>query len=247
MATLKTSCSSHKAIILPYLIKYIPKNFQSKSISDEFKVYAFDLDHTIIKPKFGGRFSRSENDWTFMSFPTGTEGKTVQTIDILSEILTNYTKAHIVIFSNQGATVTVPPTSKSCTKFTKKIGLVLQAISGLDLALEDRIWIYASPKKPASLSSTKKAKRFTQRKVVKISSKDNAQESMASDLLFNSMRKPNSGMFEEFSKDFGGKFKLEYYCGDAAGRSRDFSNSDKQFAVSIGAQFLTPEQVFVQN
>ncbi|CEP61514.1 polynucleotide 3'-phosphatase LALA0_S03e04566g [Lachancea lanzarotensis] len=243
----KASGSSHKAVILPYLIKYIPKNYNSKRTVDETKVYAFDLDHTIIKPKFGGRFSKSENDWTFMTFKSGQDESSVETIDTLRDLLSANENTQVVIFSNQGATVTVPPTSKSCTKFTGKIALILQAIADRGLKLEERIWLYASPKKPASFSSNKKAKGNTANKVMKNSpfSKLKTPQPMADSLIFESMRKPNVGMFEEFTKDFGQKFKLEYYCGDAAGRPTDFSDSDKLFALAIEAKFLSPEEVFV--
>ncbi|SCU97073.1 LAFA_0G09604g1_1 [Lachancea sp. 'fantastica'] len=243
----KASHSTHKAVVLPHLIKYVPKNYSSKSTVVEPKIYAFDLDHTVIKPKFEGRFSKSENDWKFMTFTSGPEKKSVETIDVLSDLLTANKDSHVVIFSNQGGTVTVPPNSKSCTKFTGKIDLILRAIADRGLQLEERIWLYASPKKPASLSSTRKQKGSNgENKVMKNSpfSMLKAPQPMAKSLIFESMRKPNGGMFEEFTKDFGQKFKLEYYCGDAAGRSTDFSDSDKQFALTIGAEFLTPEEVF---
>ncbi len=35
-----------------------------------------------------------------------------------------------------------------------------------------------------------------------------------------------------------------FYCGDAAGRSEDFSDSDLQFAQNAGLTFYTPEQFF---
>lgn len=42
------------------------------------------------------------------------------------------------------------------------------------------------------------------------------------------------------SPDLTGSFM----CGDAAGRPGDFSDSDRTFALAIGIQFLTPEELF---
>jgi len=42
-----------------------------------------------------------------------------------------------------------------------------------------------------------------------------------------------------------------FYCGDAAGRDKtatrkkDFSNTDKLFAVAVGIKFMTPEEYFL--
>ncbi|SCV04340.1 LANO_0G09604g1_1 [Lachancea nothofagi CBS 11611] len=233
--------ASHRTIILPHIIKYIPKNGK---LGEEANVYAFDLDHTIIRPKSGGRFSRGAEDWIFMSFSSNKEGESRKTVDTLAELLKSDTNAQVVIFSNQGGIVTIPPTSKSCANFTRKIDLVLQAVANLNLDLQDRIWLYASTKKPASLSSTKRPK--TIKKVAKKNSQAQTakDQSIFSDAIFQSMRKPNPGMFEEFTNDFGRKFKLEYYCGDAAGRKSDFSDSDKLFAAAIKTAFRTPEEVF---
>ncbi len=61
------------------------------------------------------------------------------------------------------------------------------------------------------------------------------------------MRKPNRGMFDEFIKDAGGgadSISVSFYCGDAAGRPNDFSDSDKAFADTIGVPFKLPEEFF---
>ena len=56
-------------------------------------------------------------------------------------------------------------------------------------------------------------------------------------------RKPNIGMWEEFRKYYK-KITTAFYCGDAAGRSSDFSDSDLKFAENIGVKFYTPEELF---
>ena len=35
-----------------------------------------------------------------------------------------------------------------------------------------------------------------------------------------------------------------FYCGDAAGRPKDFSDSDRGFAQAAGLRFFTPEELF---
>ena len=55
-------------------------------------------------------------------------------------------------------------------------------------------------------------------------------------------RKPMSGMYKLF-RSLVDK-KVVYYCGDAAGREKDFSISDLYFANNIGVKFKLPEEVF---
>jgi DNA 3'-phosphatase len=56
-------------------------------------------------------------------------------------------------------------------------------------------------------------------------------------------RKPNTGMWEEFKK-LCPNLQLAFYCGDAAGRPNDFSDSDLKFAENIKINFYTPEKAF---
>lgn len=45
--------------------------------------------------------------------------------------------------------------------------------------------------------------------------------------------------------------KESFYCGDAAGRpakgkrKKDFSDTDRKFAINIGIKFYTPEMYFL--
>ena len=55
-------------------------------------------------------------------------------------------------------------------------------------------------------------------------------------------RKPNPGMYNLFQQMFHAD--LQWYCGDACGRRKDFSNSDLYFANNCEIQFKTPEHVF---
>lgn len=248
---------SHKLTVLPFLIKHTPKHRGATASNQTLNVYAFDLDHTIIKPATAGsRFSRTAEDWKFISY---TSGKT--TLDKLFEIVQDDPSAQIVIFSNQGGVVCVPPNSKSCTKYTKKIELILTKISTLqhgDLLL-DKLWLYASPKKPASLFQRKNVRRVSNTKeslAVKVikpsfnSYKKVNEYSIIDPDIFGKMRKPEIGMMEEFKKDLQGHFDALpsitwcHYCGDAAGRPNDFSDSDKQFARNLNLPFKTPEDIF---
>ena len=50
-------------------------------------------------------------------------------------------------------------------------------------------------------------------------------------------------MWNEF-QNLVGTPKYTFYCGDAAGRIGDFSDSDKEFAKNAGIPFITPEEIF---
>ena len=56
-------------------------------------------------------------------------------------------------------------------------------------------------------------------------------------------RKPMRGMYDLLFKLFE-KVKMEYYCGDAAGRMGDFSIGDLYFANNCNLIFRTPEEIF---
>ena len=56
-------------------------------------------------------------------------------------------------------------------------------------------------------------------------------------------RKPNVGMYQLLQQVVP-DIKQSFYCGDAAGRPGDFSDSDRMFAQNAGMTFYTPEQIF---
>lgn len=63
--------------------------------------------------------------------------------------------------------------------------------------------------------------------------------------LENKYRKPAIGMWNYCISQFNIKdVEKSFYCGDAAGRKGDFSNSDKLFAEAIGIDFYVPEEIF---
>lgn len=86
--------------------------------------------------------------------------------------------------------------------------------------------------------------------------------------MYDIHRKPNLGMWEIMKADLKDTFELDkiriskssFYCGDAAGRIKsstfkkkmyssslkgDFSDTDRKFAMNIGINFITPEELLL--
>ncbi|CAL9737118.1 polynucleotide 3'-phosphatase [Monosporozyma servazzii] len=246
---------SHQVVVNPYNIKYIPKATIRLSASPH--IYGFDLDHTLIKPKTPNAiFAKTADDWKYIEF---TKGKL--TIEKVYKIIEEDPLAIIVIFTNQGGVLTVPSSSKSYYKFNMKIKHILENIKSHELGDEllKRLWIYSSTKKPASVkkssgTSAKKGKvmKLTDLKGVNFSNSDgDSKRIVHPDDKFTEMRKPEIGMYSEFMQDISKKMDVlidkkcwQWYCGDAAGRKSDFSDSDSAFADKIGIPFKLPEDVF---
>jgi len=61
-------------------------------------------------------------------------------------------------------------------------------------------------------------------------------------------RKPSTGLWDLMCKQYGDmNVKESFFCGDAAGRDTDHSDSDRVFAENIGLKFYTPEEIFGLN
>lgn len=61
-------------------------------------------------------------------------------------------------------------------------------------------------------------------------------------------RKPNLGLWSVMKTDLNVKIsKKSFFCGDAAGREKDFSDTDRKFALNIKINFYTPEEVFMYD
>lgn len=251
---------SHKCIIEPHVIKFIPINIEGLDPTSNY--YGFDLDYTLIQPKTANAiFGKTADDWKFMHFQNDKS-----TLDILIEISKKDSKGQFVIFTNQGGVITVPKNSKSCHKFTVKIKLLLDYIKTIDggQSLLSRLWLYSSTMKPAALFPRKTSKAKKEAKIDKTqktlsflgASKTNEKIIIGTNEnlteKFDDMRKPRIGLAKEFINDlktFNNSINSEsmnwiYYCGDAAGRKKDFSDSDKAFADTLGVEFKVPEDVF---
>jgi len=69
---------------------------------------------------------------------------------------------------------------------------------------------------------------------------------------YDQYRKPNLGLWDCVMQYYDPNerkkiIKNSFFCGDAAGRENDFSDTDRKFALNIGIQFYTPEEIFVHN
>ncbi len=63
------------------------------------------------------------------------------------------------------------------------------------------------------------------------------------EIIIDNYRKPAIGMWEYMINKFG-EPKTSFFCGDAAGRLQDFSDSDLLFAQNIGVDFYNPSELF---
>ena len=64
----------------------------------------------------------------------------------------------------------------------------------------------------------------------------------------DNFRKPCLGMWNLLQDNLDDiNLSESFYCGDAAGRDKDFSDSDNAFAYNIGVKFYVPEQYFLKQ
>ncbi|KAG2732742.1 hypothetical protein G9P44_003732 [Scheffersomyces stipitis] len=219
--------SSRWKIVGNHLICNLPenteflRNYHSVSNSKSIKVAAFDLDGTLIDTKSGQRFARTADDWRFWSPDSKTESKVLEKLaDLIKE------KYLIVVFTNQGGVI-ANIANKSYNNFVQRVNSVAAKLSDFINGNETELLVFASPKKPGG-------------KAVLVST----------DEQFKSMRKPESGMWTELTQFLQKSSGLDVdihnsiYVGDAAGRVKDFSDSDAMFAKNINCTFKTPEEFF---
>ncbi|KAI3406759.2 pnk1 [Candida oxycetoniae] len=130
----------------------------------------------------------------------------------------------IAIFTNQGAVVTLGG-KNSFSNFKQKLEAIQSSLAKRYKVKE--LYVFASPKKPAKVS-------------------------ISSDKQHKSMRKPEIGMWNalvSILQERGISVDLEnsFFVGDAAGRPKDFSDSDLQFAKSANLTFKIPEEMFINE
>lgn len=129
----------------------------------------------------------------------------------------------VVVFTNQGGVTNNEPPAKPSVSLEKLLGrlhLVVSALSPVP------VMVYAATKK---------------------SSADTKLNRGSPSQLHALYRKPGAGMWTQLVSDLQGTdIASSVYVGDAAGRKKDFSDSDKVFAAGVGVDFLTPEEFFEQ-
>ena len=151
------------------------------------KIAAFDLDHTLIKPKSGKKFPIDKDDWTWMYS------------NVPERLSEYYNKEYtIVVFTNQKKL-------KSLYDFHQKLH-----------SIQDEIYA------PINFFISTETDHY---------------------------RKPKTGMWDYFSKKtlVNIDYENSFYSGDAAGRHKDFSDSDRLFAHNIKIKFELPENVFLKH
>jgi bifunctional polynucleotide phosphatase/kinase len=168
------------------------------------RVYAFDLDSTLIKTKSGRPFPTSATDWVFWHESVPQRLKQLTADGYLIVVFTNQAGIH-----QKNKTFSTKLATRLCTKIDDVIDQV-----GVPMV------------------------------VVVATTNDK-------------FRKPSKEMWDLFVEQQCGGVAPDladcHFVGDAAGRpagwragaDKDFSNSDREFASSVGLQFHTPEACFM--
>ncbi|ODQ49150.1 hypothetical protein PICMEDRAFT_95957 [Pichia membranifaciens NRRL Y-2026] len=210
--------------ISPRAKELIESQKEGSSEQRVFHVAAFDLDDTLIKTKTGMKFSRSADDWKWWN-----ENVPKKVADWLEQPFPADTPANtsrvIVVFTNQGSVVnTAKPTtpSKSLDTLIEKLNQIANspALAGVPLLA------YAATRKGAA---------------------DKKAHLGSPPELHDEFRKPNTGMWKQLQRDLAPgtpALDVSFFVGDAAGRKKDFSDSDVNFARALGLRHIVPEDFF---
>ena len=183
------------------------------------KLACFDLDGTLVKTKSGGPFAMKDTDWKLWN------PKVFQKMQELHD-----DGFQVVIMSNQ-AGVNGKVDGKSAQLHMNRVEGFMQ-----------------DSRKP--LKTTEKAGN-------KCAASGRGEAGFTFGLLAclairkeSRFRKPEPGMWD-FSRERAinaGAPRVDqgasFFCGDAAGRPGDFSDTDLEFAKRVGLAFKTPEDVF---
>ncbi|KAI6653783.1 Bifunctional polynucleotide phosphatase/kinase-like [Oopsacas minuta] len=165
------------------------------------KIAAFDIDHTIVKPKSGKKFSANKDDWVFLYEEVPKKLKSLFDEGI-----------KLVFITNQGGI------EKGRTDISELKHKFCRMIDEIGAPVQ--VYILTG---------------------------------------YNHYRKPNSAIWNLIVEKFNGGIKVDlsksFFCGDAAGRAKDwspgkvkdFSCDDRKFGVNIGVNFYTPEEFFLSE
>lgn len=166
------------------------------------KVAAFDMDHTILKPKSGAKFPKDRQDWTYMFADNVVKEAIVKAYE--------EDGCRIVIFTNQ-----------------------------------------------AGIEKKKQNKSDIQGKIEDLERDLGIPITAFCACANDHHRKPTTAMWDLLERTYNGGNNIDrlgsFYCGDAAGRpkgwdgssAKDFSSSDRCFALNVGVPFLLPEEFFL--
>jgi bifunctional polynucleotide phosphatase/kinase len=174
---------------MPALMWYQQDTCQSQ-------IAGFDMDHTILQPKSGGKFPQNRSDWEYLD-----------STKIKTKLLELHKEGYsIVLFTNQA-------------------GIEKKKVQAADIRgkIEDLEQDLGIP--------------------------IHAVVACANDHY----RKPSCTMWNLLDKKYGKIDRSKsFYCGDAAGRPKnwkkgapkDFSSGDRSFALNLGVKFYLPEELF---
>ncbi|RLV95893.1 hypothetical protein JA1_000538 [Spathaspora sp. JA1] len=166
-----------------------------------------------------GTLIETKSGFKFSRGPTDWKwwGKHSKVVDKLQQLIDE--GYILVVFTNQGAVIPQPQ-AKSYLNFINKLNFIN---SSLEAKTNRQLIVFASPKRPT--------KGFN----------------LSTEEEHNHTRKPEIGMWEalvEFLHPLEIDMESSFFVGDAAGRPKDFSDSDREFAKRIGIEFKTPEDIF---
>lgn len=196
-----------------------------QDIPKEVAVAAFDLDSTLVDTKSHTPFPRNGSDWRWLS------SKVKPALIRLASTTDDSTQPEETETTSMLSEVMKSPCPRIIVIFSNQGGVVAkpdakrfqyikERIAQIALDLNTPFWFYGATKEPKTKSPSDK-----------------------------SYRKPAVGMWLQFQKELEElgvvlDTKNSFFVGDAAGRAKDFSDSDMKFALSIGLPFYTPEDFF---
>ncbi|AYV78771.1 MAG: polynucleotide phosphatase/kinase [Edafosvirus sp.] len=153
-------------------------------------------------------------------------------------------------------------------KFSKKVACfdiddtIIKTVSGATFAKDDDDWEFTYKCVPDKLKSyydkdfciifvtnqrgLKTDDKLTSWKIKigKISKKFNFPFIVYASITDDFYRKPMPTIFNMINDEMKIDKTASFYCGDAAGRKNDFSDSDLKFAINSNIPFITPEEFF---